>query len=652
MAATNVTFRWLDILEKEFDKAFVDLDLLIGEVDHYDLEETDFLAQTRSRLESLSSCFAQLTHKAQTVFQANAKLEAELVHLRQECAEGLAFRQVAEAENRELLMKLHSSQLQLHSTGGSAHTQDSEKIRERLEKELQEQRAESLKTHVGTHENILLKKENDSLRRYILGLQGELYGAKLAAKYLDKELAGRIQQIQLLGRDLRGEEHDKLWRQLEAEIHLHRHKTVVRACRSRYTHAPQAIGDAREENGAGVMNGNVIAQPSKQQQRRVVVLEKPTHEGLGMSITGGREHGVPVLISVIHPDTPASRSGQLYVGDAIISVNGLSLKEVSHADAVRLLSSQEGTITLEVVYVSPEEEDDDDASLIDDPYGFKYKIYDEDVVSLTSSQLMPNGRLSRASIESVRGSTDNMLLDSPRRGVDVDEAISEGVEELAVSNGVCTHSSSNGMQDLTASSGTGSLMTSNGTGDLTASNGVEALAVSNGMGSLTNSGVLMDEAASQESLSGNTGHLEFHSDVTVSDDDGTEANKEKKESSSSGESASSENTPPAPETQRRPTAQKLDNLELSKESCDSEPLDIGNSPSPKETQESITESSLSSPSMDESMDDHQNNYTPLEDIERKLNTEFPLAEDKSKEAEVSPVVANPEILPVVFNGSY
>lgn len=47
----------------------------------------------------------------------------------------------------------------------------------------------------------------------------------------------------------------------------------------------QAIGDAREENGAGVMNGNVIAQPSKQQQRRVVVLEKPTHEGLGMSIT-------------------------------------------------------------------------------------------------------------------------------------------------------------------------------------------------------------------------------------------------------------------------------------------------------------------------------------------------------------------------------
>lgn len=43
----------------------------------------------------------------------------------------------------------------------------------------------------------------------------------------------RIQQIQLLGRDLRGADHEKLWNQLEAEIHLHRHKTVIRACRGR-----------------------------------------------------------------------------------------------------------------------------------------------------------------------------------------------------------------------------------------------------------------------------------------------------------------------------------------------------------------------------------------------------------------------------------
>lgn len=33
MAVTIVSFRWLEILEKEFDKNFVDLDLLIGKDD-------------------------------------------------------------------------------------------------------------------------------------------------------------------------------------------------------------------------------------------------------------------------------------------------------------------------------------------------------------------------------------------------------------------------------------------------------------------------------------------------------------------------------------------------------------------------------------------------------------------------------------------
>lgn len=48
-------------------------------------------------------------------------------------------------------------------------------------------------------ENAQLRLENTALRDSILALNSEVYGAKLAAKYLDKELAGRIQQLQLLG---------------------------------------------------------------------------------------------------------------------------------------------------------------------------------------------------------------------------------------------------------------------------------------------------------------------------------------------------------------------------------------------------------------------------------------------------------------------
>ena len=41
---------------------------------------------------------------------------------------------------------------------------------------------------VKTHE---LEKENEKLKAQIINLQSEIYGSRLAAKYLDKELAGR-----------------------------------------------------------------------------------------------------------------------------------------------------------------------------------------------------------------------------------------------------------------------------------------------------------------------------------------------------------------------------------------------------------------------------------------------------------------------------
>ncbi|CAG9115546.1 unnamed protein product [Plutella xylostella] len=59
-----------------------------------------------------------------------------------------------------------------------------------------------------------LARENAALRETVLALHSELFGARLATKYLDKELAGRIQQLQLLGRDMRAELRDSLWAQV------------------------------------------------------------------------------------------------------------------------------------------------------------------------------------------------------------------------------------------------------------------------------------------------------------------------------------------------------------------------------------------------------------------------------------------------------
>ena len=74
MAVAVSMFRWLDLLEKEFDKAFVDLDLLLGEVDP---DQSEITYDGRQKMTQLSSAFAQLVHKAQTIFQSNAKLEVK-----------------------------------------------------------------------------------------------------------------------------------------------------------------------------------------------------------------------------------------------------------------------------------------------------------------------------------------------------------------------------------------------------------------------------------------------------------------------------------------------------------------------------------------------------------------------------------------------
>uniref|UniRef100_A0A8D3B6T2 Golgi-associated PDZ and coiled-coil motif-containing protein n=1 Tax=Scophthalmus maximus TaxID=52904 RepID=A0A8D3B6T2_SCOMX len=218
-------FRWLEVLEKEFDKAFVDVDLLLGEIDP---DQVDITYEGRQKMTSLSSCFAQLCHKTQTVFQLNHKLEAQLVDLRSELT-----------EVHDQLLQLHTLQLQLHAKRGQAEDSDTIKVRlpaptfEEMEQELGASKKEKIVEARLETEMRLYKKENEALRRHMAVLQAEVYGARLAAKYLDKELAGRVQQIQLLGRDMKGPAHDKLWNQLEAEIHLHRHKTVIRACRGR-----------------------------------------------------------------------------------------------------------------------------------------------------------------------------------------------------------------------------------------------------------------------------------------------------------------------------------------------------------------------------------------------------------------------------------
>lgn len=127
-------------------------------------------------------------------------------------------------------------------------------------------------------ENAQLLLENSTLRNSILALNSEVYGAKLAAKYLDKELAGRIQQLQLLGKEMKGETRNKLWRQLESEILLQRHKTVVRACRRNCSFG---------NDGKVCPKPDITLSENGQEvgEIRTITVKRKHGQGLGISIT-------------------------------------------------------------------------------------------------------------------------------------------------------------------------------------------------------------------------------------------------------------------------------------------------------------------------------------------------------------------------------
>uniref|UniRef100_A0A3Q1H403 PDZ domain-containing protein n=1 Tax=Acanthochromis polyacanthus TaxID=80966 RepID=A0A3Q1H403_9TELE len=69
--------------------------------------------------------------------------------------------------------------------------------------------------------------------------------------------------------------------------------------------------------------------------------------GLGISIKGGKENKMPILISKIFKGLAADQTQALYVGDAILSVNGMNLRDATHDEAVQALKRAGKEVTLE-----------------------------------------------------------------------------------------------------------------------------------------------------------------------------------------------------------------------------------------------------------------------------------------------------------------
>lgn len=67
----------------------------------------------------------------------------------------------------------------------------------------------------------------------------------------------------------------------------------------------------------------------------MVQIRRNKNSGLGLSIKGGAEHKLPILISKIYKDQAADITGQLFVGDAILKVSILLNQSYSYKTTCR-----------------------------------------------------------------------------------------------------------------------------------------------------------------------------------------------------------------------------------------------------------------------------------------------------------------------------
>lgn len=110
--------------------------------------------------------------------------------------------------------------------------------------------------------------------------------------------------------------------------------------------------NANSNNGHGTVRAALTALPERvpeaiANRKRCVKVAKQEIGGLGISIKGGKENKMPILISKIFRGLAADQTQALYVGDAILSVNGMNLRDATHDEAVQALKRAGREVTLE-----------------------------------------------------------------------------------------------------------------------------------------------------------------------------------------------------------------------------------------------------------------------------------------------------------------
>ena len=185
MTVATTCFKWADLLESQFDKSWIELDHMLSALE----DDEDFSIiydKSRRNAASLASCFSQLSHKASVVFQNNAKLEAELIHLREETASNRATIEQLNREKAYLSKSLQSSLAKNHKLTHPEEeiTEGNEEVDIDFVPDIP-----SLLAAPPVRDSELCSRliaENERLRTDVIELESEMVGARLDNVYLDK----------------------------------------------------------------------------------------------------------------------------------------------------------------------------------------------------------------------------------------------------------------------------------------------------------------------------------------------------------------------------------------------------------------------------------------------------------------------------------
>lgn len=318
-------------------------------------------AHCKPELVSLALCFAKLLNKSLLAAERSAQLESQVNILTREV---VSLRAVA-ANSHELCQNGGQPVNSRSSTGKKTVTAAGKP------------KASSLiafKAAIDQEMDSYIEAKNQEMETMERSYKNTIFGLTMAVDYLKKEIAGRVQQIQLYesvygttepAAEEKIAQMSRIWTQLVYEIALNRHKTIVRlaaAARNDPANESTSTGAGGQSEGeldtlcSLLTSGCPYTRPQfvnfssfGQVQHVSLYLEKG--KAIGVWISGGAQCHMPLIIQKVEVGSVAAASGQLQPGDILLSVQNFDMVGTSQAYAAQLLKSLSGWCRLGFVRI-------------------------------------------------------------------------------------------------------------------------------------------------------------------------------------------------------------------------------------------------------------------------------------------------------------